>query len=208
MEALKASASLTSHIETVSKENGINNYVITDVQTNKKGEGYLGQIFLVNIKDPYGEKQLDIVVKAAFKDEKVRTILPIRMSFLNEIHFYTDVLPTFQKLEEKHGASIQFQFVPKSLKVSAKVQEEMLILENLKPSGFEIFDKKLVLDEDHVRLILKKYGRFHGYSFVLRDQNPAVFERLSKGCCNIYEEILKEEFFANRRAEMANVPQT
>ena len=60
MEALKARADLISHIETVSKENGINNYIITDVQTNQKGEGYLGQIFLVSVKDANNDKQLKI----------------------------------------------------------------------------------------------------------------------------------------------------
>ncbi|KAJ3659965.1 hypothetical protein Zmor_011626 [Zophobas morio] len=207
MEALKARADLISHIQTVSKENGIQNYVITDVQTNQKGEGYLGQIFLVSIKDAKTEKQLEIVIKAAFTDEQVRAMIPIRMSFLNEIYFYTEVLPSFQKLEEKCRQSTSFQFVPKCLKVSLKDQEEMLILENLKASGFEMLDKKLTLDEDYVRLIFKTYGRYHGYSFVLRDQNSEAFERISQGCCNVYAELLKNDFFNQQMAGVAKLAQ-
>ncbi|KAJ3659966.1 hypothetical protein Zmor_011627 [Zophobas morio] len=207
MEALKARADLISHIETVSKENGINNYIITDVQTNQKGEGYLGQIFLVSVKDANNDKQLEIAVKAAFTDEKVRAMVPIRISFLNEIYFYTNLLPTFQKFEKERGQSTYVEFVPKCFNVSAKEPEEVLILENLKASGFEMFDKKLVLDEDHVRLIFKTYGRYHGYSFVLRDQNPEEFERLSKGCCNVYNEFLKNDFFINHMGELVKMAQ-
>ena len=113
MEALKARADLTSLIEIVSKENEINNYTITNVQTNQKGEGYLGQIFIVSVKDAKSEKQLEIVVKAAFTDEKVRTMVPIRMSFQSEIYFYTDVLSSFQKFEKERRQTTHVQMVPK-----------------------------------------------------------------------------------------------
>ncbi|KAJ3659962.1 hypothetical protein Zmor_011623 [Zophobas morio] len=208
MDVLQTRPAILSLIKTVSQEHGINNHVITDVKTNQKGEGYLGEIFMVTVKDTTGDKkQLEMVIKAAFIDEKVREMAPIRLSFENEIYFYTSVHPIYEKLDQEKAVSPKVLYVPKCIKVSVKDQEEMLALENLRVSGFEIFDKKLVLDDEHVKLIFKTYGRYHGYSFALRDQKPEEYARITKGFYNIYDEFMKNDYFGNHLKDVNKLVQ-
>ncbi|KAJ3638559.1 hypothetical protein MTP99_001912 [Tenebrio molitor] len=197
METFKVRPGIAKLVKAVSEEHGIHNHIITDIKTNQKGEGYLGEIFMITVKDADSDNHLDMVIKAAFIDEKVREMVPIRMSFQNEIYFYSTVHPALKKFEKERGVSSTVKFVPKCLKVSLQEQEEMLALENLRVSGFEIFDKTKILDEDHVELIFKTYGHFHAYSFALRDQEPEEYEKLANGCYNLYAEFMKKSFFAD-----------
>jgi hypothetical protein len=197
METFKVRPGIAKLVKAVSEEHGIHNHIITDIKTNQKGEGYLGEIFMITVKDADSDNHLDMVIKAAFIDEKVREMVPIRMSFQNEIYFYSTVHPALKKFEKERGVSSTVKFAPKCLKVSLQEQEEMLALENLRVSGFEIFDKTKILDEDHVELIFKTYGHFHAYSFALRDQEPEKYEKLANGCYNLYAEFMKKSFFAD-----------
>ncbi|RZC33919.1 EcKinase, DUF1679, and/or APH domain containing protein, partial [Asbolus verrucosus] len=184
---------------------GINNYIITEVKTNQKGEGYLGDIFMITVKDADSDKHLDVIIKAAFMDEKVRGKVPVGTSFQNEINFYLNVYPKFKKFEKERGVSQTVQLVPKCLMVYEEEKEEMLALENLKVLGFEIFDKKAVLDDAHVELIFKTYGRFHAYSFALHDQQPEEYSRVVAGLHNVYEEFTRQSFFGDHLQEMSKL---
>ncbi|RZC35392.1 EcKinase domain containing protein, partial [Asbolus verrucosus] len=178
METLRQRQDISTFIKIISEEKGIHDYTITSVSTNEKGEGFLAQFFMVTIKDTVSNKQLDVAIKAAFIDDQVRKILPIRWAFENEVYFYSEVYPLFKKFERHHGICEDVEYVPKCLKVSIEEHSEMLALENLKVSGFEIFDKTCFLDHDHISLIFETYGRFHASSFALRDQQPEVYEKL------------------------------
>lgn len=197
MEELQQRPTVLKFIETVCKEQGLHNHVITNVKTNQKGEGYLGEIFMVSVKDTKTGKLFQVVIKAAFVDEKVRELAPISASFQNEIYFYTCVLPKYQKLGREKGLLNILEFVPKCLKACVKEQEEMLALEDLKKVGFEIFDKTLILDEEHVKLIFKTYGIFHGYSYAWKDQKPEEYKTVTKKFINVYEEFVNNKMFSD-----------
>lgn len=53
-------------------------------------------------------------------------------------------------------------------------------MEDLKPSGYVMFDKTKYLDEEHLEAIFKTYGRFHALSFVLKNQNFERFKTVTK----------------------------
>ncbi|XP_044264863.1 uncharacterized protein LOC123011482 [Tribolium madens] len=199
MEALKVRPDLASFITSVSETSGIKNPTIASITTNQKGEGYLGEIFMVTITDPQGRPH-HIVVKAAFLDEKIREIAPIRKSFQNETYFYSHLCPAFG-----HFAGKSPEFVPKCFKTVVEENREMLALENLKEKGFDCFDKTAELDEKHVELIFKTYGRFHAFSFALRDQNPEKYNKLVKGLCNVYGEFLEKKYFPEHLMEVSKV---
>ncbi|RZC41667.1 EcKinase domain containing protein, partial [Asbolus verrucosus] len=103
------------------------------------------------------------------------------------------VYPLFKKFERHHGICEDVEYVPKCLKVSIEEHSEMLALENLKVSGFEVFDKTCFLDHDHISLIFLTYGRFHASSFALRDQQPEEYEKLVGRFSNVYEKLINDE---------------
>lgn len=194
MEVIQARPAIGRIIEKVSKEHNFNNYKIIDVKTNAKGEGYLGEIFLITIKNSHGEEKIDIVIKAAFTNDKVRGVIPIDKVFHNEINFYQNIYPEYLKLEKEHGLTEAVQIVPRFLAKSDSQLEEMLVLENLKKSGFDVISKQSLLDKDHVTLIFETYGRLHAYSYVLRDQNPEKHAKMASSLHNIYKELLQTIF--------------
>lgn len=53
----------------------------------------------------------------------------------------------------------------------------MLVLEDLKIKNFIMRETKF-LDYPHVRLVLRCLGKFHAYSFAIRDKKPDAFEML------------------------------
>ncbi|RZC42290.1 EcKinase, DUF1679, and/or APH domain containing protein [Asbolus verrucosus] len=189
MEALKVRPQMATLIKNVSQEEGINNYIITDVKTNQKGEGYLGEIFMVTVKDTDSDKHLDVIIKAAFIDEKVREMAPIRMSFQNEINFYVNVYPRFEKFEKERGVSQTVQLVPKCLMVYEEEKEEMLALENIKVLEMsKLAANSLIPGEDDE--VIKKFEKYAGRNIV------NIFKNISVEKCD-YSAILHGDCWSN-----------
>ncbi|RZC33918.1 EcKinase and/or DUF1679 domain containing protein [Asbolus verrucosus] len=193
MEVLNERPDILTFIKTICQERGIQDYTITNVSMNKKGEGFLAQFFMVTITDTTSDKHLDIALKTAFTDDRIRKMMPIRRSFENEAYFYSKMYPLFKKFEKDHGVSKDVEYVPKCFKESVEEHSEMLALENLKVSEFEIFDQTCLLDHNHISFIFETYGRFHAYSFALCDQQPKKYKKLVGRFNNVFENFLSDE---------------
>lgn len=57
--------------------------------------------------------------------------------------------------------------------------DDFIALENLETFGYFTTTRQKSMDVHLCRLILRTLGRFHGLSFVLRDQSPKLFEELT-----------------------------
>ncbi|XP_018566830.1 uncharacterized protein LOC108907575 [Anoplophora glabripennis] len=156
----------------------IEHFLVTVHGSNKKGEGYLGEMFFVSLKDKRNGNQLNVVVKQAFSEENIRNLFPIRDAFLNEIYFYKKVWPKFKKFQEVIPSAYRFDNVAKCLASLSKDHYESLVLENLKYDGFVLQDKKETLKRDTFEFIFKVYGRFHAISFAYKELNPEEFSEL------------------------------
>ncbi|KAI4466682.1 hypothetical protein MML48_2g00018009 [Holotrichia oblita] len=139
------------------------------------GDGYLGVTKAITVKK--GETSFDLFVKAAPKDEKLRVALNTHMIFKREVAVYTKLFPAYNKfLQEKIGQELNL--TPKCYNSNAEESREFLLLENLNDLGFKMFDKRKLLDEDHILIVLKNYAKFHGVSYALKNQRGDVFANL------------------------------
>ncbi|KAI4466683.1 hypothetical protein MML48_2g00018010 [Holotrichia oblita] len=94
-----------------------------------------------------------------------------------KVTVYTKLFPAYNKfLQEKIGQELNL--TPKCYNSNAEESREFLLLENLNDLGFKVFDKKKLLDEDHILMVLKNYAKFHGVSYALKDQQGDVFANL------------------------------
>lgn len=182
-------------LKTVAKKTNINDYKVKVNEGNKKGEGFLGQLMFIEISDNESEKVVNVVVKKAFSDEKIRELAPIRISFLNEVYFYEHILPTFQKLEEEYKIKVRFDRVPKCFMSCTEEAQELLVLENLKSLGYDVFDKKKVFTREHVNLIFKTYGHYHALSFALKKKYPEKFMEISSNCEDVFNQFSTRPHF-------------
>ncbi|XP_076066636.1 uncharacterized protein LOC143040002 [Oratosquilla oratoria] len=103
---------------------------------------------------------------------------PCRHMFNEYVHdvfhkeglFYRDVVPELNKcLREAGMATLS---VPKFIHAHLERNKEVIILEDLRPRGFKMFDRKKGQDFAHAELILKELGRLHAASVLLQRQNP------------------------------------
>ena len=190
MDEWRARPHVQKFVKAVAKEQGIPEYTIINLTRTKKGEGYSGIIFMITIKDKSSDRELDLVVKSAFTEDEHRNFLPIEDSYANEIHFFTEVKPTLNKFIEECGMR-PTNYAAHCYQIHAEVPKEMLCLENLRTSNFELFDKKLILDDEHFSFIFNYYGRFHGYSFALKARRPEDYAKLVAPIRNVFEQFTK-----------------
>ncbi|XP_033208099.1 uncharacterized protein LOC117167347 isoform X2 [Belonocnema kinseyi] len=134
-----------------------------------------------------GIEKFNLIFKRAPRDTKLREVFGVRHLYIHEIKFYEEKLPIFVSMLSEHNLSIND--IPRYYGGSAVPENEVLILEDLKCYGASM-NKSVILDYSHASLAIQHLGRFHAYSFALRDQKPAVFENLK---------LIKEPFYNNSR---------
>ncbi|KAJ8963395.1 hypothetical protein NQ318_018873 [Aromia moschata] len=173
----------------------LENYTINIHDPTKKGEGFLGEVFFVSVKDKVNGKVLSFVVKQAFQNEKVRNLQPIREYYLNEIYFYKKVWPALDELQRKVPLGNNFDKIPHCFGTSSTDGEEILILENLKDQGFQIHEKKVPLDKQHFKFIFIQYGRFHGLSFAYKLLHPQDYNELAERLTLDFRVLNRQESF-------------
>ncbi|KAJ8963389.1 hypothetical protein NQ318_018867 [Aromia moschata] len=55
---------------------------------------------------------------------------------------------------------------------------EVIVLDDLRAQGYQIRDRMQTMNLDHLRLILKEYGKFHAASFALRSQKKEEYKSI------------------------------
>lgn len=84
----------------------------------------------------------------------------------------------FRDFQESKGIDISsgFHEIPRCLHTCDLEFQEMLIFEDLKQHGFEMFNRHSEVTYPHAVLVMRVLGKLHAISYGMRDQN---FERLS-----------------------------
>lgn len=156
-------------------QNDLENAEIIYEDGSNLGDGYLGVTKAITVKK--GRTIFDLFVKAAPKDEKLREILSTHMVFKQEITAYTEIFPAYTKfLQQKIRQDLNL--TPKCYSSNAEESREFLLFENLKALGFKVFDKRKLLDEDHILVVLRNYAKFHGISYAFKEQRGEDFANL------------------------------
>lgn len=99
------------------------------------------------------------------------------MEFVNEIIFYTQLLPFFSSLRDI--GHMFPQFFSSHLDVNLNAFDGVIIFENLQATGFTTSERKSFLDYDHLALMMKKLGEFHAYSYEAKRTDADSFFALS-----------------------------
>lgn len=85
--------------------------------------------------------------------------------FKKEIGFYNEILPLInEELVKVDETKLR---MPRCFHCVAKESEEVMYLEDLRRSGYKMLDRKKVLDQEHVNLILKELARLHAGSLLV-----------------------------------------
>ncbi|CAH0550362.1 unnamed protein product [Brassicogethes aeneus] len=190
-------------LKTITKDENIDEYDIDIHAGNKKGDGFLGELLFLDVIEKKTDKVLSLVFKKAFQQANLRDKMPIRQTFINEIYFYEDVYPELNKLQSDGNITNKFTNIAKCFYSTLEPCKEYIVMENLKAKGFEVFDKTKLLSMEHIELIFKTYGRFHGISFALSKKNPEKFQEIDEKCVNVFNIFGTEDHFKTAMLTMA-----
>jgi Ecdysteroid kinase-like family len=145
---------------------------------SNKGDNYIGILHRVSVEDS-NDKKLHIILKLPPTNVVRREQFFARPCFLRESEFYESVYPMYKKFQEEKGIVVEddgFYEVPKCYTSLTEDLHEGLFLEDLKVSGFEMFDRFSKVTKEHVTLVMEALGKFHAICFAFKDQRPEALD--------------------------------
>lgn len=164
----------------IAQENGFSEYLLEVNPGCKPGDGFLSELFRVKIYDKENNnKKLELVCKIGPSNENNEMDTFTVTAFKNEALFYAKIMPTFAKFQEEKNLpkDEQFRSLPKcyATLVNEELKRYVIVLEDLRPYGFQMWDKFKLTPIENLRLIMCELGKFHGVSIAMKDQRPDDF---------------------------------
>ncbi|KAJ9592870.1 hypothetical protein L9F63_015448 [Diploptera punctata] len=166
----------------------------------KPGDNYGSTILAVEVFYYTHEnshlQKLPIVAKLVPESPFLRKVFNIEITFNKEVRAYTLVAPEFHKLQKEKGIpeNEMLDVFPKYYGSRSNKQDDInkeaddsavLLMENLKSSGYEIGDRRKGFNLEHMELVLSKLAQFHALGVALKLLKPQVFkDNILKTCEN------------------------
>lgn len=189
------------HLHNIARKQGLDTFTIETSPGSNHGDGFIAHLISVRLTAQNG-RCLALVCKMPLAHSDAPGALDTRPAFEREILMYSKVLPLFEKLQKKHGihydkGGIGFHAYPKCyLALPMHNNESIIVLDDLRApenGGYQMRNKLEPASYEHAELLMRQLGRFHGLSFVLRVQQPKVFEDLLD-----YEDIFRRHLLENQ----------
>jgi hypothetical protein len=182
-------------IQLIVKSEDLLEYKIHVEGKSKKDEGYLSNILFVTVngKTTTGEnKCLHLVIKSSKPSDKFRQQIPTKEIFEKEIYIYNSVVTSFRTFQEEMGKENFLDFISRCYAAQISDSGELLIFENLKCQGYNLWDRKIPMTYDHIKLVLQAYGKWHAFSLALRNKRSQTFEKLIKNNTNSFSSFVQK----------------
>ncbi|KAJ8942639.1 hypothetical protein NQ318_013352 [Aromia moschata] len=189
-------------INKIAEEEGFSDFTVVATPGSCKGDNYMGVITTVRVKD--STRKLDLILKSALDSGALRKMAPIRKVFLREIYVYKTVFPALEEFQRSRGLLEGFSGHAKLYGTVTEEPNECLVLENLKEAGYRLWNRKIPMDPDHVRMVLEEYGRLHAVSFAMKEKEPERYEEMTDGMANVFTDMDPIEATAVMKGCMAN----
>ena len=162
-------------IKNVIEQEGFKDSKVTLEPVGADGDNYAASVKRVVIEGENGK--LSIIAKLAPSHETVRKSLNAPIMFNNEHIMYTEVLPKFLALQKQaEVAEEDLLRFPKCYGTNVEAPNEVVLLEDLKDSGFSMLDRFTPLSDECVRSVLRNLAIFHSLSYVLKSKEPETYD--------------------------------
>lgn len=165
-------------ISKIARENGFNNFEVITKKGALKGDNFSGILTVVTVKND--KNTLELILKSALQSEVFRKAAPLREAYLREIYLYENIFNAFKKYQESHNVPNIFDNHAKMYGSSVGELNECLAMENLKTTGYQLWNKQNPMNTEHITTILKGYAKFHGTAIAMKHKDPELYETLTK----------------------------
>lgn len=157
----------------------INKFSIT--AGSKPGDNYCSEVYrgTLNYTTTSDEinKNVSLIVKIMSYQPNRNEVMNAMQSHEKEVNFYLTILPEFQKLFKSEIFAPKYYY-------STLSPNKVLVLEDLNALGFKMCDRKLQLDLNHCKVVMRKLGIFHATSMVNAKNSPKSMEKYNFGMFN------------------------
>lgn len=124
----------------------------------KPGDNFLSIIYCVKVTLKDSDVERSLIVKTAIPMEDLEAF----KVFPKEIACYK-YLPVFEELWKTH-ADEEITFGPKCFYTAEGEPLTVIVMEDLRPTGFKLRDRKLGLNSRETRMVLEKIAKYHACS--------------------------------------------
>ncbi|RZF40053.1 hypothetical protein LSTR_LSTR002456 [Laodelphax striatellus] len=151
------------------------------------GEHYLSTLLrlTVDYSEADGTHKTSNLIVKTFPES------PMMLSYIKEFSLNEKEAIAYQKLLPPMEDLLGITLVPRSLKCRTY---DLLILEDLKPLGFEMVDRISRMDFDHCKATLIALADFHAASFLLHQKNPNLFDDFSKEIMYVHSNTIMDSY--------------
>lgn len=174
---------LTVLLKQIAEREGFTDYSFDVSNGSNHGDGFLAVIKRVIVSGSRNGKteKLPLICKLMPTSKARRDQFNSDAVFIREAFMYSQVLPTFAAFQQEKGLSLEDGFCeyPKCYGTLDDKENDrfVIVLEDLKAKNYQLFDKLLPADFNHVKLFAESLGKFHAVSFALKDQRPEEFAK-------------------------------
>ncbi|KAG5674765.1 hypothetical protein PVAND_004715 [Polypedilum vanderplanki] len=146
---------------------------------NSQAEGFLSILHRITINYQIKDesKSINIVAKSDCDNKfTLEKIGPNGYDIQNkEIKFFSHIAPEMEKIFG-NGTILNVIYIDKVNKI--------LLFKDLKDENFQMANRMIGLDENHMKLTLSKLAKFHAASLKMLAKNPQVFDEFDMGLFN------------------------
>ncbi|KAF5292788.1 hypothetical protein FQA39_LY13833 [Lamprigera yunnana] len=156
------------------KNMNIENYTISITSATEKSQNFCGIIAQVKVIQRDSGMEHNFIIKSAPHMQEFRKLVFVEDTFKREIYIYFKLLDEFLKIQQNKNIITIFDSYPKYYISSEKYNEEFIVLQNMLTDGYKHCER--TADFDHTLLTVRELGKFHALSYVIRRQQPKLFE--------------------------------
>ncbi|XP_019766222.2 uncharacterized protein LOC109541731 [Dendroctonus ponderosae] len=172
---------ILDHLELLQQAFGPGKFDVEDqTELSSQGANYLGVVTSVTLHGKNPSKTLRLIVKAAQGSQQaVRSSRAILPAFERELELYQTVLPGLASFQAEFHLSSPF-VAAACFAGSLSPGKEALVLDDLRPKGFQLCPTPDGLDFCHQAAVFREYARLHAVSLAFRDKAPEQFLELTR----------------------------
>lgn len=182
------------HLNTIAQRERFLRYEYKCEAGAKPGDGIVATVLSIELSGTRSEDGANGTVERPHKLALMCKLLPenvhrqrvfrARTLFEREVYFYDHLQPFLERFQLDKGLTAQtgfFSTVQCFVAIAdAKTNEYVIIMQDLRQLGYEMWDKKTPMPSEKAALLFEQLGRLHGVSLVLGDQHPDQFAAFAK----------------------------
>uniref|UniRef100_A0A2A4JCA9 CHK kinase-like domain-containing protein n=1 Tax=Heliothis virescens TaxID=7102 RepID=A0A2A4JCA9_HELVI len=172
-------------INSVIEKQGFKGSKVTFNAVGSAGDNYVANVKRIVVEGENGN--LSIIAKIAPASEHLRENFHSQLLFNNECFIYAKVLPKFLQLQKQAGVPEEDQIkFPKYYGSLNEAPNEIILLEDVKVTGYTMLDRFIPLTDYVVKSVLKSLAVWHSLSYVLKQKEPETFNYFKDNLLDLY----------------------